>query len=98
MTNLIRSEGRQRLTRGRVLVGLPIVGGILMPVVALLLRPLWQDVHDLQQRREVLLDLQRNLPSLERKLEAENDRLSRLNGNKRCCLACWPGVTRCRPS
>ena len=77
MTNLIHSERRQRWTRGRVLVGLPIVAGILLsaPVVALLLRPLWQDVHDLQQRREVLLDLQRNLPSLERKLEAEKDSL-----------------------
>ena len=77
MTNLIPSERRQPLTRGRVLVGLPIVVGILLsaPVVALLLRPLWQDVNDLQQRRDVLLDLQRNIPSLERKLEAENDSL-----------------------
>lgn len=77
MTNLVSSERRQGLTRGPVLVGLPIAVAILLsaPVVALLLRPLWQDVQDLQQRRDTLLDLQRNLPSLERKLEAEKDSL-----------------------
>ena len=73
MTNLIQSDRRQWITRGRVLVGLPIVFGAILtvPMVFLLLRPLLQDVQELERRRDSLLGLQRNLPVLERRLEQE---------------------------
>ena len=73
MTNLTPSDRRQWITRGRVLVGLPIVFGAILtvPMVFLLLRPLLQDVQELERRRDSLLGLQRNLPVLERRLELE---------------------------
>ena len=73
MTNLIRNDRRQWITRGRVLVGLPVVLGaiITIPLVLLLLRPVLQDVQELERRRDSLLELQRNLPELERRLEQE---------------------------
>ena len=73
MTNLIRNDRRQWITRGRVLVGLPVVLGVIIttPLVLLLLRPALQDVQELERRRDSLLELQRNLPELERRLEQE---------------------------
>lgn len=73
MTNLIRNDRRQWITRGRVLVGLPVVLGAIIttPLVLLLLRPALQDVQELERRRDSLLELQRNLPELERRLEQE---------------------------
>ena len=73
MTNLIASRRRQWITRGRVLVGLPMAFGLLlcMPLLVVLLRPTWQNVQELGRRRDSLLQLQRNLPVVEAKLEAE---------------------------
>ena len=73
MTNLIASRRRQWITRGRVLVGLPMAFGLLLcvPLVVVLLRPTWQNVQELGRRRDSLLQLQRNLPAVEAKLEAE---------------------------
>jgi len=73
VTNLIRNDRRQWITRGRVLVGLPVVLGVIIttPLVLLLLRPALQDVQELERRRDSLLELQRNLPELERRLEQE---------------------------
>jgi len=73
VTNLIRNDRRQWITRGRVLVGLPVVLGAIIttPLVLLLLRPALQDVQELERRRDSLLELQRNLPELERRLEQE---------------------------
>ena len=73
MTNLTPSGRRQWITRGRVLVTLPIVFGFILaaPLVLLLVRPVWQDVQELQRRRDSLLQLQRNLPVLESRLERE---------------------------
>ena len=73
MTNLIRNDRRQWITRGRVLLGLPVVLGVIIttPLVLLLLRPALQDVQELERRRDSLLELQRNLPELERRLEQE---------------------------
>ena len=71
MTNLIPSERRQWITRGRVLVGLPIAVGLLLtlPLLLVFLLPAWQDTQELEQRRDSLQQLQRNLPALEQQLE-----------------------------
>ena len=74
MTNLIPSARRRWITRGRVLVGLPIAFGLFLslPLFLLALRPIWQDAQELERRRDSLLQLQRNLPALEQQLEKES--------------------------
>ena len=74
MTNLIPSKRRQWITRGRVLVGLPIAFGLFLnlPLFLLVLQPIWQDAQELERRRDSLLQLQRNLPALEQQLEKES--------------------------
>ena len=74
MTNLIPSARRRWITRGRVLVGLPIAFGLFLglPLFLLVLRPIWQDAQELERRRDSLLQLQRNLPALEQQLEKES--------------------------
>ena len=59
-----------RLTRGRLLVGLPVGLGALVSVAVLLVavRPLFQRLQGLQERRDTLLSLQRSAPLLERQL------------------------------
>ena len=78
MTNLISSGRRPWVTRGRVLVGLPISLGLLIsvPVILVVLRPAWQDVQELERRRDSLLELQRNLPALVKQLETERAALA----------------------
>jgi len=73
VTNLISSAGRRWITRGRVLVGLPIVIGLFLglPLFLLLLRPIWQEAQGLERRRDALLQLQRKLPAVEKRLEEE---------------------------
>ena len=65
------SASRQWFTRGRVLVGIPVAIGLLGGVLlsAFVIRPLGQDVQKLEERRDGLLQLQRNLPVLEVKLK-----------------------------
>ena len=74
MTNLIPSARRRWITRGRVLVGLPIAFGLFLnlPLFLLVLQPIWQDAQELERRRDSLLQLQRNLPALEQQLEKES--------------------------
>ena len=74
MTNLIPSARRRWITRGRVLVGLPIAFGLFLslPLFLLVLRSIWQDAQALERRRDSLLQLQRNLPALEQQLEKES--------------------------
>ena len=74
MTNLIPSARRRWITRGRVLVGLPIAFGFFLnlPLFLLVLQPIWQDAQELERRRDSLLQLQRNLPALEQQLEKES--------------------------
>ena len=74
MTNLIPSARRRLITRGRVLVGLPIAFGLFLnlPLFLLVLQPIWQDAQELERRRDSLLQLQRNLPALEQQLEKES--------------------------
>ena len=71
MTNLIPSARLRWITRGRVLVGLPIAFGLLLtlPLLLVFLLPAWQDTKELEQRRDSLKQLQRNLPALEQQLE-----------------------------
>ena len=73
MTNLIPSARRRWINRGRVLVGLPIAFGLFFSslLFLLVLRPIWQDVQELERRRDSLLNLQRNLPALQQQLEKE---------------------------
>ena len=78
MTNLISSGRRPWVTRGRVLVGLPISLGLLIsvPVLFVALLPAWQDVQELERRRDSLLVLLRNLPVLVKQLETESTALA----------------------
>ena len=73
MTNLIPSARRRWINRGRVLVGLPIACGLFLSslLFLLVLRPIWQDVQELERRRDSLLNSQRNLPALQQQLEKE---------------------------
>lgn len=70
MTNLSTTSSQPWLTRGRLLVGLPLGLGVLVSaaVVVLGVRPLLQTVQGLQERRDTLLSLQRSAPALERQL------------------------------
>ena len=70
MTNLLTTSSQPWLTRGRLLVGLPLGLGVLVSaaVVVLGVRPLLQTVQGLEERRDTLLGLQRSAPALERQL------------------------------
>ena len=70
MTNLSTTSSPPWLTRGRLLVGLPLGLGVLVSaaVVVLGVRPLLQTVQGLEERRDTLLGLQRSAPVLERQL------------------------------
>ena len=70
MTNLSTMSSQSWLTRGRLLVGLPLGLGVLVSVAVVVLgvRPLLQTVQGLEERRDTLLGLQRSLPALESQL------------------------------
>ena len=70
MTNLSTTSSPPWLTRGRLLVGLPLGLGVLVSaaVVVLGVSPLLQTVQGLEERRVTLLGLQRSAPALERQL------------------------------
>ena len=70
MTNLSTTSRQSWLTRGRLLVGLPLgMGALVTAVVAVLgVLPVAQSLRDLEVRRDALLNLQRSLPALERQL------------------------------
>ena len=59
-----------RLNRGRLLVGLPLGLGVLASAAVLLVavRPVFQRLQGLEERRDTLLSLQRSAPLLERQL------------------------------
>ena len=78
MTNLSTTSSPPWLTRGRLLVGLPLGLGVLVSaaVVVLGVRPLLQTVQGLEERRNTLLSLQRSATALERQLnQAETELL-----------------------
>ena len=70
MTNLLMTPRQPRLTRGRLLVGLPLGFAVVVSaaVVVLGVRPLLQTLQGLEERRDTLLSLQRSAPALERQL------------------------------
>lgn len=70
MTNLLTTFRQPWLTRGRLLVGLPLGLGVLVSaaVVLVAVRPLVQTLQGLEEKRDILLSLQRSLPVLERQL------------------------------
>ena len=70
MTHLLTTPRRPWLTRGRLLVGLPLGFAVVVSgaVVVLGVRPLLQRLQGLEERRDTLLSLQRSAPALERQL------------------------------
>ena len=70
MTNPFAASQQSWLTRGRLLVGLPLGIGVVVGAAVLVLgvRPSWQALQGLQERRDALLSLQRMAPALERQL------------------------------
>ena len=76
MTNLSTTSRQPWLTRGRLLVGLPLGLGVLVSfgLMTVGVRPLLQTVQGLEERRDTLLSLQRSAPALERQLnQAETE-------------------------
>ena len=76
MTNLSTPSRQPWLTRGRLLVGLPLGLGALVSfgLMAVGVRPLLQTVQGLEERRDTLLSLQRSASALERQLnQAETE-------------------------
>ena len=76
MTNLSTTSRQPWLTRGRLLVGLPLGLGALVSfgLMAVGVRPLLQTVQGLEERRDTLLSLQRSASALERQLnQAETE-------------------------
>ena len=70
MTNLLSTSRQPWLTRGRLLVGFPLGIGVVASaaVVLVAVRPLFQTLQGLEERRDTLLSLQRRLPVVERQL------------------------------
>ena len=70
MTNLLTTPRKPWLTRGRLLVGLPLGLGVVVSaaVVFVAVLPVAQALRALEARRDTLLSLQRSLPLLERQL------------------------------
>jgi len=70
MTNLLTTSRKPWLTRGRLLVGLPLGLGVVVSaaVVFVAVLPGAQALRALETRRDTLLSLQRSLPGLERQL------------------------------
>ena len=70
MTNLLTTPRQPWLTRGRLLVGLPLGFAVVVSAAVLLVavRPLLQTLQGLEERRDTLLSLQRSAPALERQL------------------------------
>ena len=69
MINRVTLLRRPWLTRGRLLMGLPLGLGVVVSAVLLgALPPVVQAIRDLEVRRDDLRSLQRSLPALERQL------------------------------
>ena len=77
MINRLTLLKRPWLTRGRLLVGLPLGLGVVVSAVLLgSVLPVFQAIRDLEVRRDDLRSLQRSLPALERQLaQAEGELL-----------------------
>ena len=73
MTNFNPSDSRQWITRERVLMALPMGGGVMVCIAIALggIGPLFRDVQELERRSDRLRQLQRSVPALERRMESE---------------------------
>ena len=101
MTNLSATPRQPWLTRGRLLIGLPLGIGVVVSaaVVVVAVRPLVQTLQGLEERRDTLLSLQRSRPALERQLSQAEVELQiaeekqALSGSLRCI--CTPDARAC---
>ena len=77
MTNLIQAKGKTLISRERLLVGGPLLLGVLIAAACawLLLRPLMQRIQTLEQRRDELEQLQSSLPLLDQRIKTSLDAL-----------------------
>ena len=76
MSDLSTTSRQPWLTRGRLLLGLPLGFAVVVSaaVVVFGVRPLLQTLQGLEERRDTLLSLQRSAPALERQLnQAETE-------------------------
>ena len=93
MTNLSTTSRQPWLTRGRLLVGLPLGLGALVSfgLMAVGVRPLLQTVQGLEERRDTLLSLQRSAPALERQLNQAETELRMAEEKQALLLALLAG-------
>ena len=77
MTNFIQPNRTTLISRERLLVGGPLLLGVLIAAVSgwSLLRPAMQRIQTLEQRRDELEQLQSSLPLLEQRLKTSLDAL-----------------------
>ena len=87
MISRLTSSGQPWLTRGRLLVGLPLGIGVLASAAVGLVGvlPVAHALRALEDRRDTLLNLQRSLPALERRLTQAEAEL-RLTEEKQALL------------
>ena len=77
MTNLVQAKGSTLISRERLLVGGPLLLGVLMAAACawLLLRPALQRIQTLEQRRDELEQVQNSLPLLDQRIKTSLDAL-----------------------
>ena len=77
MTNLVQAKGSALISRERLLVGGPLLLGVLVAAACgwLLLRPALQRIETLEQRRDELEQVQSSLPLLDQRIKASLDAL-----------------------
>ena len=77
MTNLVQAKGTTLISRERLLVGGPLLLGVLVAAACggFLLRPALQRIETLEQRRDELEQLQSSLPLLDQRIKKSLDAL-----------------------
>lgn len=77
MTNLVQAKGTTLISRERLLVGGPLLLGVLVAAACgwFLLRPAMQRIQILEQRRDELEQLQSSLPLLDQRIKTSLDAL-----------------------
>ena len=77
MTNLVQAKGSTLISRERLLVGGPLLLGVLVAAACgwFLLRPALQRIETLEQRRDELEQVQSSLPLLDQRIKASLDAL-----------------------
>ena len=77
MTNLVQAKGSTLISRERLLVGGPLLLGVLIAAACgwFLLRPALQRIQTLEQRRDELEQVQSSLPLLDQRIQTSLDAL-----------------------